>query len=121
MLTDHDPRIRTTAAIALAGSATPADVDAAESVLLELTADSGDANRKARRDVAIAIRHIANPRFRRLLIPLLYDPAPEVADEAMESVRAAGTDDFVFVPALIALLRQPRAEGTRARGARQLR
>ena len=49
-------------------------------------------HRQARRDVAVAIRHIADPRFRRLLIPLLYDPAPEVADEAMESVRAAGTD-----------------------------
>ena len=111
LLTDHDPRIRTTAAIALAGSAAPADVDAAESVLVDLTADSGDANRKARRDVAIAIRHITNTRFRRLLVPLLYDPAPEVADEAMESVRAAGTDDFVFVPSLIALLRHRVLKG----------
>ena len=74
-------------------------------------ADSGDANRKARRDVAIAVRHIADPRFRRLLIPLLYDPAPEVADEAMESVRAAGTGDFVFVPALITLLRNRVLKG----------
>ncbi len=111
LLTDADPRIRTTAAIALAGSSSAADVDAAESVLLELTADSGDANRKARRDVAIAIRHIANPNFRRLLVPLLYDPAPEVADEAMESVRAAGTDDFVFVPSLVTLLRNRVLKG----------
>jgi ATP:ADP antiporter, AAA family len=111
LLTDQDPRIRTTAAIALAGSSSPADADAAESVLVELTADSGDANRKARRDVAIAIRHIGNPTFRRLLIPLLYDPAPEVADEAMESVRAAGTDDFVYVPALITLLRNRLLKG----------
>ena len=35
----------------------------------------------------LAIRQIADPRFRRLLIPLLYDPAPDVADEAMESVQ----------------------------------
>ena len=111
LLTDQDPRIRTTAAIALAGSASAADVDAAESVLLDLTADSGDANRKARRDVAIAIRHITNTKFRRLLVPLLYDPAPEVADEAMESVKAAGTDDFVFVPSLIALLRNRVLKG----------
>ena len=86
-------------------------MDAAESVLLDLTADSGDANRKARRDVAIAIRHITNTNFRRLLVPLLYDPAPEVADEAMESVKAAGTDDFVFVPSLIALLRNRVLKG----------
>ena len=30
-------------------------------------------SRDVRRDVAAAIRHIDNPRFRRLLIPLLYD------------------------------------------------
>jgi AAA family ATP:ADP antiporter len=111
LLSDPDPRIRTTAAIALAGSSQPADVDAAEIALVDLTSDSGDARRKARRDVAIALRHIANPRFRRLLIPLLYDPAPEVADEAIESVRAAGTDDFVFVPTLIALLRNRVLKG----------
>ncbi len=52
-----------------------------------------------------------DPRFRRLLIPLLYDPAPEVADEAMVSVRAAGSDDFVFVPTLIGLLRHRRLKG----------
>ena len=111
LLADPDARIRTTAAIALAGSTRPADVDVAESVLAELAADAGDTHRKARRDVAIAIRHIAEPRFRRLLIPLLYDPAPEVADEAMESVRAAGTDDFVFLPALITLLRNRALKG----------
>ena len=33
----------------------------------------------------------------------------------MESVRAAGADDFVFVPALIALLRNRQLKGTRAR------
>src|SRR4051812_43803898 len=111
LLADPDPRIRTTAAIALAGSSQPADVDLAESVLIELSSDSGDTNRKARRDVAVAVRHIAEPRFRRLLIPLLYDPAPEVADEAMESVRAAGTGDFVFLPALITLLRNRVLKG----------
>ena len=58
--------------------------------------------------MAAAIRHIADPRFRKLLIPLLYDTSPEVADEAMESVQAAGSSDFVFVPTLIALLRNRR-------------
>ncbi len=105
LLTDADPRICATAAVALAGSADPADVAAAEARLLELSRDSRDATRGARRDVATAIRQIADPRFRRLLIPLLYDPAPEVAEAAMESVRAAGTSDFIFVPTLVSLLR----------------
>jgi ATP:ADP antiporter, AAA family len=114
LLADPDPRIRVTAAVALAGSATPADVDAAEATLVELAGDSRDAGRDARRDVAAAVRHIGNPRFRPLLIPLLYDPSPAVADEAMESVRAAGASDFVFVPTLIALLRNRRLK-SRAR------
>ena len=108
LLADPDPRIRVTAAVALAASASPADVDAAEATLIEIAGDSRDSARTGRRDVAAAIRHIGNPRFRRLLIPMLYDPSPEVADEAMESVQAAGASDFVFVPTLIALLRNRR-------------
>jgi HEAT repeat protein/CRP-like cAMP-binding protein len=105
LLSDPDPRIRVTAAVALAGSPQPGDVDAAEAVLVELATDSRESARSARRDVAAAIRHIQEPRFRRLLIPLLYDPATEVADEAMASVQGAGSSDFVFVPTLVALLR----------------
>jgi AAA family ATP:ADP antiporter len=108
LLKDPDARIRATAAVALAGSKWPADVDAAEAELLELASDSREEARRSRRDVAIAVRQIADPRFRRLLIPLLYDPSPDVADEAMESVGAAGTDDFVFVPTLVSLLRHRR-------------
>lgn len=111
LLKDPDPRIRATAAVALAGSAASADVEAAEATLVDLLSDERDSARPARRDVAAAIREIDNPRFRRLLIPLLYDPAPEVADEAMESVRAAGTTDFVFVPTLVALLRHRQLKG----------
>jgi ATP/ADP translocase/CRP-like cAMP-binding protein/HEAT repeat protein len=119
LLADPDPRIRATAAVAMTASARPEDVDQAESTLLDLTSDSSDSARPARRDVAIAIRQIADPRFRRLLIPLLYDSAPEVADEAMESVYASkvqGVDDFIFVPTLVSLLRNRRLKG-RARAA----
>jgi CRP-like cAMP-binding protein/HEAT repeat protein len=105
LLTDPDPRIRVTAAVALAGSRQSADVDTAEETLVDLANDSRSSSRAIRRDVAAAIRQIENPRFRRLLIPLLYDEAPEVAHEAMDSVQAAGTSDFVFVPTLVALLR----------------
>jgi AAA family ATP:ADP antiporter len=119
LLADPDPRIRATAAVAMTASSRPEDVDQAESTLLDLTSDSSDSARAARRDVAIAIRQIADPRFRRLLIPLLYDSAPEVADEAMESVYASkvqGVDDFIFVPTLVSLLRNRRLKG-RARAA----
>ena len=108
LLADPDPRIRVTAAVALAASASPADVDAAEATLIEIAGDSRDSARNGRRDVAAAIRHIGDPRFRPMLIPLLYDPSPDVADEAMESVQAAGASDFVFVPTLVALLRNRR-------------
>ncbi len=119
LLADPDPRIRATAAVAMAGSSRPEDVDLAESTLVDLTSDTRDSAKAARRDVAVAIRQIADPRFRRLLIPLLYDPAPDVADEAMESVQEArvqSVDDFMFVPTLVSLLRNRRLKG-RARTA----
>ena len=105
LLADPDPRIRATAVVALAGSPRSEDVDAAEEALQQLSSDARDTARQARRDAAVAIRTIAQPRFRPLLIPLLYDPAPEVAEEAMVGVRAAGASDFIFVPTLVALLR----------------
>ncbi|MEP6918074.1 MAG: HEAT repeat domain-containing protein, partial [Acidobacteriota bacterium] len=111
LLTDPDPRIRVTAAVALASSDVPADVDAAEQTLVELAADGRDSARAARRDVAAAIRHIGDPRFHPLLIPLLYDASPEVAEEAMESVRAAGASDFLFLPTLVSLLRSRHLKG----------
>jgi ATP:ADP antiporter, AAA family len=105
LLADPDPRIRATAVVALAGSSRSEDVDAAEEALQLLSSDARDTARQTRRDVAVAIRTIAQPRFRPLLIPLLYDPAPEVAEEAMAGVRGAGASDFIFVPTLVALLR----------------
>jgi ATP/ADP translocase/HEAT repeat protein/CRP-like cAMP-binding protein len=112
MLDDADPRIRATAAVALAGSTRPGDLDVAEATLVNIISDTSEPTRRARRDIAGAIRHTTEPRLQRLLIPLLYDPAADVADEAMESVRAAATGDFVFVPTLIALLRHRRLKGS---------
>ncbi|MEN3338731.1 MAG: hypothetical protein V7647_2407 [Acidobacteriota bacterium] len=109
LLGDADPRIRVTAAVALAASSVPADVDAAEAALVDL---AGDPAAATRRQVAAAVRHIGHPRFRRILIPLLDDASPEVANEAMESVRAAGATDFVFVPALVSLLRNRTLKGS---------
>jgi AAA family ATP:ADP antiporter len=111
LLADPDPRIRVTAAVALAASGIPADVDAAEAALVDLATDGSEAGTGARRDVAAAVRHIADLRFRRLLIPLLYDTSPQVADEAMQSVQAVGTADFLFVPTLVSLLRSRTLKG----------
>ncbi|HMF61361.1 MAG TPA: Npt1/Npt2 family nucleotide transporter, partial [Vicinamibacterales bacterium] len=111
LLTDPDPRIRVTAAVALAASSVPADVDAAEAALFSLAADASPDGVRGRRDVAAAIRHIVDPRFRRILISLLYDSSPEVANEAMESVQAIGASDFLFVPTLVSLLRSRTLKG----------
>ncbi len=111
LLMDPDPRIRATAAVALAGSRNPEDVDEAERRLLDIISDTREATKSARRDIAVAVRQLHDQRFKRLLIPLLYDPDVSVADEAMESVQAAGTSDFVFVPTLVSLLRNRRLKG----------
>ena len=111
LLSDADPRIRTTAALALAASTEERDLveahDAISSVLSDGTADS----RVARRQIAGALGDLSDERFRRLLIPLLYDPDPEIADRAMQSVRKAGTADFIFVAPLVSLLRNRQIKG----------
>ena len=104
LLTDHDPRIVATAAVVLAGSKNESDRAAAQKALSTLAADTRDSAGPARRDLAAAIRQVGDPRSHDLLIPLLHDPDPEVADEAMRSVRALGATDFLFAPTLISLL-----------------
>ena len=101
-LADPDPRIATTAAVVLARSNRPTDLAAAEAVLARLAADAAW---DTRREVAAAIREIPDPQVRQLLIPLLYDTSGDVAAEALRSVRDVGPSGFLFVPALISLLR----------------
>ena len=104
LLDDHDPRIAATAAVVLAGSPQPDDRAAAENALAALAADTRDSASPVRRDLAAAIRQVGDSRSKDLLIPLLHDPEPEVAEEAMKSVRELGTSDFLFAPTLISLL-----------------
>jgi len=111
LLADSDPRIRATAAVALASSSEPRDVNAAEATLAEIVLGAGDTSRTARVEVAAALGEIRDSRFQRLLIPLLHDEATAVADQAMESVRRAGAADFIFVPALVSLLRNRHLKG----------
>ncbi len=116
MLDDANPRIRATAAVALASSRDPADIDAAEATLSTIVSDSAPATQAARHDVAAALAHTGGPRLQRLLITLLYDPVRDVADRAMASVQAIGSADFIFVPTLVSLLRHRQMKG-RARAA----
>ena len=89
----------------LAHSGREEDVAASVEVLTRLASDTRESAAEARKDVAVAIRQIPDPRFRQILIPLLYDSHPEVAAEAMRSVRALGASDPLFVPTLVSLLR----------------
>lgn len=104
-LDDANPRVAVTAAVALAASPSEADVDAAYAVLHRLSKDSRDSAASARYEVARALAHIPTPRFRDLLVPLMYDADLAVARSAIRSAGRLGPDSFLFVPALVSLLR----------------
>ena len=104
LLGDHNPRIVATAAVVLAGSDQPSDQSAAQKALASLAADTSENASVIRRDLAGAIRQVGNTRSHDLLIPLLHDSDPDVADEAMRSLRSLGATDFMFAPTLISLL-----------------
>ena len=108
MLADPDPRIASTAAVALAGTGREADEAEAERALTALAADRRDAAAPARRDIAAAMRQLRAPRLRPLLLPLLADPDPSVAAEALKTVRAGAQHDILYVPAIVSLLRHRR-------------
>ena len=88
----------------LAGESNPA--------ITGIVSDSRESAAAARLDFAIAIRHVPVPHFRRLLIPLLHDPNPEIAEEAMRSARKVGAADFIFIPTFISLLHHPKLKSS---------
>jgi AAA family ATP:ADP antiporter len=104
-LEDRDPRLVVTAAAALADSPAEQDVRAAENALRTLALDTRQTTVAARREVAQALGQIKSPAFRHLLVPLMYDPAREVAEEAIRSAGRLGAADYLFVTPLLALLR----------------
>jgi ATP:ADP antiporter, AAA family len=116
LIQDKNPSISLTAAMILAGSSQEEDADAAEIVLRRLLSDMSESAAPLRREFAIALHQTPIPHFRRLLIPLLTDPNPEVAEEALLSARKLGATDYIFIPTLIALLRNQRLKS----GAREL-
>jgi HEAT repeat protein len=103
-LDDTEPRVAVTAAIALANSGRAEDVDAAEMAFLRIVNDSRETNAGARGEAAKALGHIAHPRFRPLVVPLLNDSDISVVRKAIKSARALGASDGLFVPALLSLL-----------------
>lgn len=103
-LTDAEPRVVVTAAITLANSGRPEDVRAADAALRQLIGDTRDGAAIGRAEAATALAHIDNPRFRPLLVPLLYDRDVRVVQKAIGSARAMGVADGLFVPGLLSLL-----------------
>jgi HEAT repeat protein len=104
-LDDDDPRMAAAAAVALAGSPDEKDQSVAEATLQRLASDLRAGAAPARKEVARAVSQIPHPRFRHLLVSLLYDPNLEVAKEAIASARKLGASDHIFVPTLVSLLR----------------
>ena len=103
-LEDAESRVSATAAVELADSDNPADVELAELALTQLVVDTRQVAAPARRDAAVALGRIRNPTFRSLLVPLLHDTETSVAREAIQSARALGPSDALFVPALVTRL-----------------
>ena len=105
-LDDRDPRLAVTAATALSASSNAADVDARRDDAASACRATRDRRRppRARKSPRRWARS-RNPRFRRLLVPLMYDPQREVALEAIKSAGRLGADDYMFVPPLVSLLR----------------
>jgi AAA family ATP:ADP antiporter len=109
---DHpDPNLAVTAAAALASSHLPTDVDRAEETFQRLSADARESAAELRRQVARALGLVTNPRFRPLLVPLMYDANYYVARAAINSAGTIAGDDFLFVPTLVTLMRNRRLKG----------
>ena len=110
-LDDPAPRVVVAAAIGLSQSGEVDDVDAAESALARLIADTREAAAAGRREAAAALAHIGGLRFRLLLVPLLNDSDPGVTEEAIRSARLMGAPDGLFLPGLISLLAHRALKG----------
>ena len=104
LLSDSDPRIVATAAVALSQSGHREDEETANRALSSLAAAAEESDARVRLDLAAAIRNVGGADCHHLLIPLLHDSDPVVAAEAMRSVRALPSTDNLFAPTLISLL-----------------
>ena len=103
-LEDADPRVVVTAAVALAGSGSPADVATARATLTRIVEDQRREGLRGRIAAAAALGRDPAPELRPLLVPLMHDADRDVARVAIEAVERAGIVDPLFVPALVTLL-----------------
>jgi ATP/ADP translocase/HEAT repeat protein/CRP-like cAMP-binding protein len=112
-LEDSDALMAVTAACALAESSSATDREAAEAKLRDLAADTREQSVAARREIAHSLGHVQNPRFRSVLVPLMFDTDLAVAREAIASAGRLGPrhHDFLFVPPLVSLLRNRLLKG----------
>ena len=104
LIHDDNPHIVATAAVILSKSDDEADQRVVERTLTVFTSDTRAESAGVRRDLAAAAGRAATPRARDLLALLLDDPHPEVAEEAMRSIRAFDEPDVAFAPRLVSLL-----------------
>ena len=107
-LASPDPALAIAATVALASSSDENDVTLAEDVLRHFSSDLREQNAEVRVHVAQALGDIKNPRFRALVVPLMFDADVTVAKAAIESAGTLGAGDFLFVPPLVSLLRHRR-------------
>jgi ATP/ADP translocase/HEAT repeat protein/CRP-like cAMP-binding protein len=106
-LKDADPVMVVTAACGLAESASPDDRLAAEEALRELASDTREQAVPIRLEVAHSLGYVRDPKFRALLVPLMFDADLSVAREAIRSAGLLGPpdSDFLFLPPLVSLMR----------------
>ena len=114
LLNEPDPLLVVTAACALADSGSDTDRAAAEAALRDLVADTREQAVPVRLEVAHSLGHVSNPRFRSVLVPLMFDTDLSVAREAITSAGRLGPRhrDFLFVPPLVSLLRNRLLKST---------
>ena len=112
LIHDGNPHIAATAAVILSQSGEKTDRHVVERKLASFTGDKRPEAAGVRRNLAAAAGRAANPRARDLLAVLLDDPHPEVADEAMRSIRALDEPDPWFAPQLVSLLGHHRLKSS---------
>ncbi|MDQ3441301.1 MAG: cyclic nucleotide-binding domain-containing protein [Planctomycetota bacterium] len=76
-------------------------------MLRDLASDTREQAAPIRLEVARSLGYVRNPRFRPLLVPLMFDADLDVARESIRSAGRLGPGDadFLFVPPLVSLLR----------------
>jgi hypothetical protein len=118
-LADAEPRVVVTSAITLANSGVPTmcwrpNRPCGKSSPILVTVPAA-----GRAEAATALAHIDDPRFRALLVPLLYDRDPASCRRRL-AVRARWARLMVCSSRFVVAARSPRTESAGARGTRWL-